>query len=251
MDGSLHIVPSLKVLSPEAISLIHQSSIRILSELGIRVYSAKAIKYFKASPGVKFLDEQHLVLQPEIVEWAIQQCPSIIDIYNRKGDLVIHLGEDITRFGIGVTNLFYQDPATNEILPFTREHMRYSVGLGNNLPSYDVISTIGILRDVESNKADLVALLEMVANTTKPLIILISDAKQFLPGLILLESLVGELSSKPFIIPYFNPVTPLVINQATADNMLTSIDHGIPLIFSNYGMAGVPLPSHPRESSPS
>jgi trimethylamine--corrinoid protein Co-methyltransferase len=109
--------------------------------------------------------------------------------------------------------------------------MRNSVGLGNNLPSYDVISTIGIIRDVETNKADLIALLEMVANTIKPLIILISDEKQFLPGLILLERLVGELSAKPFIIPYFNPVTPLIINQATADNMLTSIEQGVPYIF--------------------
>jgi trimethylamine--corrinoid protein Co-methyltransferase len=95
---------------------------------------------------------------------------------------------------------------------------------------------------VETNKTDLIALLEMVANTIKPLIILISDEKQFLPGLVLLERLVGELSAKPFIIPYFNPVTPLIINQATADNMLTSIEQGLPFIFSNYGMAGVSIP---------
>jgi trimethylamine--corrinoid protein Co-methyltransferase len=115
MDGSLRIDPSIKVLSPEAIAQIHQSSLKILLEIGIRVDSAKAIKYFNAAPGVKFLDEQRLSLQPEIVEWAIQQCPSTITIYNRKGDLIIHLGQDSTRFGIGVTNLFYQDPGTNEI----------------------------------------------------------------------------------------------------------------------------------------
>jgi trimethylamine---corrinoid protein Co-methyltransferase len=105
-----------------------------------------------------------------------------------------------------------------------------------------VISTIGIIRDVETNKADLVALLEMVANTIKPLIILISDEKQFLPGLVLLERLDGELSAKPFVIPYFNPITPLIMNQATAENMLTSIERGLPVIYSNYGMAGVSTP---------
>ena len=88
----------------------------------------------------------------------------------------------------------------------------------------------------------MVALLEMVANTIKPLIILISDEKQFLPGLVLLERLVGNLSVKPFVIPYFNPVTPLIINQSTADNMLTSIEYGLPFIFSNYGMAGMSTP---------
>jgi trimethylamine--corrinoid protein Co-methyltransferase len=141
-----------------------------------------------------------------------------------------------------VTNLFYQNPATDAILPFTRENMRCSVGLGNNLPSFDVISTIGIIRDVETKKADLVAVLEMVANTSKPLIILISDEKQFTPCLVLLERLVGNLSTKPFVIPYFNPVTPLILNQATSDNMITSIDRGLPIIFSNYGMAGLSTP---------
>ena len=117
------------------------------------------------------------------MEWAIKQAPSIVEIFNRKGDLVVRLGDDHTRFGIGVTNLFYQVPETDEILPFCREHMRSSVGLGNLLPSFDLISTIGILRDVDTEIADLLALLEMVAGTEKPLIILISDEKQFLPGL--------------------------------------------------------------------
>jgi trimethylamine--corrinoid protein Co-methyltransferase len=242
MDVSTHVLPSISVLSPEAILYIHACSLIILSEIGIRIDSAKAIKIFKASQGVKFIDEQRLTLQPEIVEWVIHQCPATIDIFNRKGELCFQLGIDKTRFGIGVTNLFYQDPFTDEISPFTREHMRGSVGLGNNLPSFDIISTIGIIRDVETRKADLVALLEMVANTIKPLITLVSDEKQFLPGLILLEKVVGELSAKPFVIPYFNPVTPLILNRSTADNMLTSIERGLPIIFSNYGMAGVSTP---------
>jgi trimethylamine--corrinoid protein Co-methyltransferase len=176
------------------------------------------------------------------VEWAIEAAPATIDIYNRKGNPVIQLGHDQTRFGIGVTNLFYQDPESGDILPFKRQHMRQSVGLGNNLPSYDVVSTIGIVRDVKPERADLVGLIEMVANTIKPLIILISDKKQFIPGLTLLENLVGDLATKPFVIPYFNPVTPLILNQSTTENMLTSIEKGLPIIFSNYGMAGVSTP---------
>jgi len=242
MTPSLHNQPTINVLSPEAIVQVHGFSLRILSEIGIRVDSGKARNILKTSQRVRFLDDQHVVFHPEIVEWAIQQAPSAIDIFNRKGDLVFRLGEDHTRFGIGVTNLFYQVPKTGEILPFSREHMRASVGLGNNLSSFDTISTIGILRDVETEIADLLALLEMVAGTVKPLIILISDAKQFLPGLVLLEQLAGNLSTKPFVIPYFNPVTPLILNQASADNMIASIERGLPLIFSNYGMAGLSTP---------
>jgi trimethylamine--corrinoid protein Co-methyltransferase len=242
MQPTLHVQPRINVLTDDAIAQVHGYSLKILSDIGIRVDSEKAIRILKRRQGVKFLDDQHAVFHPEIVEWAIHQAPSVIDIFTRKGEVLFHLGEDHTRFGIGVTNLFYQVPGTGEVLPFTRKHMRSSVGLGNILPSYDVISTIGILRDVEVEKADLLALLEMVAGAIKPLILLISDDKQFLPGLVMLEHLVGDLSVKPFVIPYFNPVTPLILNQNTAENMLISIDRNLPLIFSNYGMAGLSTP---------
>ena len=62
------------------------------------------------------------------------------------------------------------------------------------------------------------------------------------PGLHLLEHLTGNLSTKPFVIPYFNPVTPHILNQSTADNMMASIERGLPMIFSNYGMAGLSTP---------
>ena len=173
MDSSLYVTPSNQVLSAEAIARVHDASLRILSEVGIRLDSPMAAAVFKSAQGVRFVDETHIVIASELVEWAISQAPATIDIYNRKGKLVTQLGNDQTRFGLGVTNLFFQDPQTDEVLPFTREHMRSSVALGNSLPSYDFISTIGIIRDVAPGKADLVAVLEMVANTIMPLIILV------------------------------------------------------------------------------
>ena len=96
MTPSLYIRPTINVLSPEAIAQVHGSSLKILSEIGIRVDSEKARKILKTSQWVKFLDDQHVVFHPEIVEWAIQLAPSAIDIFNRKGDLVFRLGEDHT-----------------------------------------------------------------------------------------------------------------------------------------------------------
>jgi len=108
-----------------------------------------------------------------------------------------------------------------------------------------VISTLGVLRDLPPQVADLYAVLEMVANSTKPLVLLISDEKLFPQVLRLLESIHGDVGTKPFIIPYLNPVTPLKINEGTSDKLLDSIDHGIAAIYSNYGMAGMSTPITP------
>jgi trimethylamine--corrinoid protein Co-methyltransferase len=93
----------------------------------------------------------------------------------------------------------------------------------------------------------LYAVLEMAANTTKPLVILNSDEKQFAPSLDLLEKVTAvstgsTFAEKPFVIPYFNPVTPLILNRETGDKMITAIERGLPVIYSNYSMAGTTTP---------
>jgi trimethylamine--corrinoid protein Co-methyltransferase len=82
----------------------------------------------------------------------------------------------------------------------------------------------------------------MVSNTTKPLVLLVSKEERFPNVLDMLEHLVGDLASKPYVIPYFNPVTPLVMNKGTIDKMQDAIQRGLPVIFSNYSMAGMSTP---------
>jgi trimethylamine--corrinoid protein Co-methyltransferase len=82
----------------------------------------------------------------------------------------------------------------------------------------------------------------MVANTIKPLVILVSDEKLFSPTLDLLETLHGDLNANPFIVPYVNPITPLILNKGAADKMREAIGRGLPVIYSNYSMAGMSTP---------
>jgi trimethylamine--corrinoid protein Co-methyltransferase len=84
----------------------------------------------------------------------------------------------------------------------------------------------------------------MAANTSKPLVLLVSEPS-FAPALDLLEALFGDLASKPFVIPYVNPVSPLVINAETSDKMSEAIARGLPVIYSNYGMSGATAPITP------
>jgi trimethylamine---corrinoid protein Co-methyltransferase len=242
------VIPRIDVLSTEQIAFIHDRSLDILGRAGVRVDSPRARQILAASGGIKFISEDRLVLEPGLVEWAIRTAPQIVDIYDRRGNLAFQLGKSSSgkntsaRFGVGVTNLYYQDPLTDEVTPFSRQHMALAVRLGEHLPNFDLISTVGVVQDYPPETADLYAVLEMVANTTKPLVILISNEMIYTRVLNLLERLHGDLAARPFIVPYFNPVTPLVINQATADKMLDSIDRGLPVIFSNYSMAGMSTP---------
>ncbi len=239
---SLDVIPKLTTLSPDQVQYIHERSLEILGRAGVRVDSPRARSLLAGSDGVRWAGDDRALLQPDLVEWAIQAAPASVDLFDRRGQLAFRLGEDRTRFGIGVTNLYYQDPLSDALEPFNRQHMALAVRLGNQLPHYDVISTIGVLQDYPPETADLYAVLEMVANTLKPLVVLVSNEQLFPRALDLLEHLHGDLAARPFVLPYFNPITPLIINAGTADKMLEAIERGLPVIYSNYSLAGMSTP---------
>ncbi len=237
--------PQLSLLSPQQCAEVHAASIHILASTGVRVDSRRARGIFSRSGGARLDDEGRVYLDGDLVAWALRSAPKTIEIFDRLGQRAFRLGEDHTRYGVGVTNLYYQDPADESVTPFTRPLLRRCVRLGDALPNFDVISTIGILHDLPPGSADLYAVLEMIANTTKPLVILISDETLFPPALDLLENLHGDLANSPFVIAYLNPVTPLIINEGTSDKLLTAVGRGLPVIYSNYGMAGMSTPITP------
>ena len=239
--------PQITVMDRDQIAGIHDRSLQVLATIGVRVDSDDARRVFKKA-GAE-CEGDRVRLPADLVEWALDAAPSRIQIYDRLERPAFQLGDGAeTRFGIGVTALNYQDPSTDELVEFERRHMEIMVRLGEALPSFDAISTVGILHDIEPELADLYATLEMVANSTKPLVLLVSREESYPAVLDLLEGLHPDLAARPFVIPYFNPVTPLVINEGTVDKMRITIERGLPFIYSNYGMAGATTPITPAGS---
>ncbi len=236
--------PKLVVLNDGQKEQIHEQSLEILSAVGVRVDSERARQVLAGAARPAAIEGNRVCIPRELVEWALQAAPETVEVYDRRGNRVFHLPGP-TRFGIGVTALYYQDPVNDEVTPFSRKHMELMVRLGGVLPSFDVISTVGIVQDVAPEVSDLYATLEMVANTNKPLVILVSDEDAFPKVLDLLEHLCGDLSSRPFVLPYLNPISPLVINRGTVDKMFHAAARGLPFIYSNYGMAGASAPITP------
>jgi trimethylamine--corrinoid protein Co-methyltransferase len=236
--------PRITVLDQQQIQQVHHYSMGILSSIGVRVESEFARKLMIGAIGSSAGRDDRVCIPSELVGWALNAAPSTITVYDRDGSSAFEL-PDQTRFGIGVTDLYYQDPETNQAVPFSREHMALSVRLGNAMTSFDIISTVGVIQDVAPDVSDLYAALEMTANTVKPLILLVSNEDIFPAVLDLMEHLRGEFIDRPSVIPYFNPITPLVINAGTVDKMRVAIERGLPIIYSNYGMAGATTPITP------
>jgi trimethylamine--corrinoid protein Co-methyltransferase len=239
-----NVRPHLTLLNAEQIQQGHRYALQILSETGVRIDSPAVLKVLDRTGGARVAD-RIVKLSNALVENAIKTAPEVIQVYDRRGIPAFRLGEGRMHFGIGVTALYYQEPLTDDLAPFSRDHMRLLTRLGSKLPHYDVISTPGIVRDVPEQLGDLYGSLEHLANTTKPLVLLVSDEANFKPVLEMFEELHGGLGEKPFVLPYFNPVSPLVMDAGTLHKMQVAIEHELPFIFSNYSMAGASTPLTP------
>jgi trimethylamine--corrinoid protein Co-methyltransferase len=237
--------PKLTLLSQEQIARVHDYALTILETVGVRVDSPTALAFLERKLETRATGD--IIKFPRaVVEAAIASAPKTIDIFDRNGAQKFTLGADRLRFGIGVTGLFYQEPYHDNLEVFGCNHMRDMVRLGNALPLYDVVSTVGVVQDVPSHLTDYYGSLEMIANTTKPLVLLVSDENIFPQVLDMLEHIHGrDLSDRPFIIPYFNPVSPLVMNAGTADKIMVAAERGLPFVVSNYSMAGANTPLTP------
>jgi trimethylamine--corrinoid protein Co-methyltransferase len=244
IDFMNNVRPRLTMMNEEQIQEAHRNVLKVLSETGVRVDSPAILRMLELKLGLKSQD-CIIKFPPEIVEDAIKSVPKTIGVYDRRGEHKLNLGDDRLRFGVGVTALFYQNPVDETLDIFKRKNFQDLVRLGSSLKHYDVISTVGIVRDVPEVTTDLYGSLEHISNTTKPLVLLVSDESKFPDVLQMFEMLHGDLGSKPFIIPYFNPVSPLVMNAGTVDKMKISIERGLPIIFSNYSMAGASTPLTP------
>jgi trimethylamine--corrinoid protein Co-methyltransferase len=244
--NAAHIVrPHITVLSSEQMDQIHSYSLEILSSVGVSVRSERARQLFARALGPTAFAADQVRLPRELIDWAMRSAPSFVDVYDREGNLAFRLGDGHSRFGIGTTDLYFQDLETDAVAPFGRRHMQQMVCLGNALPNFDFISTVGILQDLPPAVADLYAVLEMVANTTKPLVILVSETSLFAQVLDLVEELCGELATRPFVIPYLNPITPLTIDEGTVDKMFCALERGLPVVYNSLGMAGSTAPITP------
>jgi len=116
--------PRISLLSEEQKNQLHTWSLRILGETGVQVGSPAARKLF-AHPGGCAVDEMRVRIPAELVTSALETAPACVEVFDRLGQHAFTLGgEGTTRFGIGVTNLYYQNPETDALTPFSESTWR-------------------------------------------------------------------------------------------------------------------------------
>ncbi|MCP4981735.1 MAG: trimethylamine methyltransferase family protein [Gammaproteobacteria bacterium] len=84
--------PPLEIISADQLETIHQASLRILRDIGLRVDSPSALKLMSELKADVDFDKSHVRLDPELVEELLQGIPSEFTIHARNPAKTIRVG---------------------------------------------------------------------------------------------------------------------------------------------------------------
>ena len=238
--------PLFRVLSQGQRERIHDAALTLLVDPGIQVTTEEG-RSVLAAAGCD-MEGEIARIPARLVDEAISSAPKTFTLYDRSGRECMFLGEGRTYFGTGVTSLFYQNPETNEVHDFTLEDMADVARLTDALEGLDFLSTPGVVRPTDDMPIQLVnhfEYLNMVSNTTKPLLLLTADGDS-LADIVEMAALIAggreELRKRPSISAYLNSVTPLMFNIETLDKLLICADAGIPVTSQSAPNVGATTP---------
>jgi trimethylamine--corrinoid protein Co-methyltransferase len=232
---------NFNVLNPEKIVQIHDASIHLLEKVGLKVGGERALKLFKHH-GASISDNGLVKIPKSLVEKALETVPKEIILYNREGDPAMILNkENQVYFGCHSDMLEIVDPFTGKVRDFLLKDIRLMCMIADYLPNIHFVLSVGLSKDVHPQIQSQRSFLETVKNFGKTINFSTNDIKA-LEDVITMASIVAggreNLSRKPFIFHYCEPIPPLNHPRESTEKLYISAENHIPVVYMPYCMMG-------------
>lgn len=216
-------------LSKQNVEDIHESTLRVLEEVGIK---SQSTRFLSACQNLGLRVQEGVVYFPrELVEKAIQSAPSQFTIYGRDESKSVQLGQGNVYAQTCIGTPFIKDIDTGERRSVVYEDLENFIRVCDGLEHIDIISAI-FPKDIPEHAAVTVETAAMVRNTTKPLHICIESDHEmrYIPQV--LAAAVGgmdNLVKKPIAYLEVSPISPLDYAEGPANGLLDVVECGLPL----------------------
>ncbi|RVB00973.1 methyltransferase, partial [Mesorhizobium sp. M7A.F.Ca.CA.004.05.1.1] len=92
--------PPMQLLDEERMERLHDTSMRILSELGIRVMSDRVMDLFADAGAIVDREEKTIRIDESLVREALRTVPSSFTLTSRNPEKQVHLGGNSLVFGL-------------------------------------------------------------------------------------------------------------------------------------------------------
>jgi trimethylamine---corrinoid protein Co-methyltransferase len=231
MAENLTFRPVLKVLSEQQIRELHRATATVLELTGLKVTHPEAIEIF-AGGGAR-VENDRVYIPREMFEQTIKLAPSRIVLGNRKGEQTIILDNDACWFGTTLDDVYYLDPQTCQRRRLTLEDCRRIVAISDALPNISWGMTFGAVSDVPAHLADRYAAKQALIYSEKPVVVSSNNVASLHDIYEMARIAANDercFETAPPMASFTTTVSPLVIADHVAEQMMFCARHGIPQV---------------------
>jgi trimethylamine---corrinoid protein Co-methyltransferase len=240
---SQQLSPQLKWFSTDQLEAIHSATIDVLERRGVRVNHPGSVKLLKEAGCL--VHDNDVKIPGWLIEEAIRSAPSKINVYNREGLPALSLESNRTYYGTGSDLPFHLDLETGKRRGSVKADIVNTARLLESLSGYDFAMSNAIPGDCPAEQGDLHQFAALVLNCAKPIIFTSfneENTRKIIEMAIAVAESAENLRSRPFLILYTEPISPLVHTEDGVAKMLACIDYNIPVIYTPGVVAGGTCP---------
>lgn len=240
-------IPSrLRVLRDSAVERIHETSLRILSEIGIGLTHRGALEAL-ADAGCAADCSAGRARFPEAV---------VMESVARAGKQHTYFGRDRNRrarFGQGTCNFLsiagehaWVEVENRHQRPPVMDDARQAIRLGDALPQIDIVGAMALPHELPREVVEVHVFAELVKGTTKPFMAWCTSggAARFIVEMLrVVASGADELRRYPMVEGFYEPISPLRFHDTGLDMMVVYAEAGLPIGFGPMAQAASSAPA--------
>jgi trimethylamine--corrinoid protein Co-methyltransferase len=214
----------LTILTDEEVEAIHQATLRILSQVGV-VLTQPAAREMLSGAGAAVRDNR-VLLPPDLVEWAVSQCPRQVVTRGRSGQTVALGDGSLHWHNLGGARDVYE-PRAGQRRPATVQDVRHSACLLDALDSVTTVTPFFTPQDVPGPLMSLAMYRHTLPHTVKPVQgpgVQTAAEVQFAARMAAVVGPPAEVLTLGI-----SPVSPLLFLDGLAEAMMETARLGIPL----------------------
>jgi len=236
--------PRFRKISDDQTERLHHASLEILDRTGVVLYEPQAVDLLRRK-GLKVEDGNRVRIPPGMVEWALGIAPKRAVICDRNGRRVMPLERNNVFYGPGSDCPNVIDVRTGERRVGTLQDVEEAARVCDALPNIDFLMSFCIASDVEPAVSDRHQMRAMLANSTKPVLLVTTEFAGCVDAIRMAEAVAGgeeALRRNPICALYINVTHPLRHNAEALQKLLFMAEKGLPTTYTPVVLRGVSGP---------
>ncbi len=235
--------PTAKFIDNNAIQLLHEGTIKILSEIGVEVHNNEALALLE-NAGAS-VSGRKVFIPADLLNQCLKTAPGRITIYDRDGTPALELGRNRAYFGPGSDLPFFIDEVRGEGRRAVLQDVANVARVCESLEHIDFLMSMALPSDVNPSFTDVYSVAAMICNSKKPFVtttVTPASTEAIVDLAAVIRGSRAKLREKPYFVVYTQPTSPLTHSYESIQSLMFCAENGIPVTYASGVIAGGTAP---------